>query len=478
MTREKKKRKRSIFSRLVTSYVLFLAGTLIIYLVIVVAYLIYLGNGNIDNASPQNLIRTDGTINDLEVLKRVGGWVEELDDAGNVINVIGEKRTDKYAYSVAEMAQLVDIGYVDYNSNGVVISRKDPGDKQYYSACARFAGDPKHTFLVFYPSDMVTYKATYMLTNGQNGGANGIFVMFLVVFMAEVVLISFYLKKHIDKPLKLLMAGMDEVSEGKRDVVIDYSTDREFENIRDRFNLMAEKLKESEDEKHRVEQSRNQMLLELAHDIKNPIASIKGSICALEEGLVSEEKRPEYYRMIRMKAERITNLTDDMNTSLKMESDDYKLNPEKTDICELIRRICVESYEDLTEGGRDFDIDIPEEPIYAEVDPQLFSRVINNLLGNAGKYNVTGENIGIKVSGDEEHFSVEVSDDGEPISEEFVPRLFEAFSRGDKTRRTDGGTGLGLAISRKIVEKHGGTLEYYRNNELNGLNVFSVVLSY
>ena len=471
MTREKSKRKRSIFSRLVTSYVLFLAGTLIIYLAIVVAYLIYIGNGSIDNASPQTIIRTDGTINDLEVLNRVGGWVEELDDDGNVINVIGEKKTDKNSYSVAEVAELVDIGYVDYNSNGVVISRNLPGDKRYYSACARRAGNPGHTFLVFFPSDTVSYKATYMLTNGQNGGANGIFIMFLVVFMAEVVIISFYLKKHIDKPLKLLMAGMDEVSEGKRDVVIDYSTDREFENIRDRFNLMAKKLKESEEEKHRVEQSRNQMLLELAHDIKNPIASIKGSICALEEGLVTEEKKPEYYRTIRMKAERITNLTDDMNTSLKMESDDYKLNPEKTDICEFVRRICVESYEDLTEGGRDFDIDIPDEPIFAEVDPQLFSRVINNLLGNAGKYNVTGENIGIKLFRKDERICIEVFDDGEPISEEFIPRLFEAFSRGDKTRRTDGGTGLGLAISRKIVEKHGGTLGYSRNE---GLNVFSV----
>jgi signal transduction histidine kinase len=474
MTREKRKRKRSIFSRLVTSFVVFLAGTLLIYLAIVVAYLIYLGNGSIDNASPQTLVRNDGTINDLEVLNRVGGWVEELDESGNVINVIGEKKTDKDSYSVAEMAELVDIGYVDYNSNGVVVTRRDPGDKRYYSACARFAGDPRHTFLVFYPSDMVTYKATYMLTNGTNGGANGIFIMFLVVFIAEVVAISFYLKKHIDKPLKLLMAGMDEVSEGKRDVVIDYSTDREFENIRDRFNLMAKKLKESEEEKHRVEQSRNQMLLELAHDIKNPIASIKGSICALEEGLVGEEKRPEYYRTIRMKSERICTLIDDMNTSLKMESDDYKLNPENTDVCELVRRICVEFYEDLTEGGRDFDIDIPDEPIFTEVDPQLFVRVIHNLLANAGKYNVTGQNIAVKVSRDEGRILVEVSDDGEPIAEEFIPRLFEAFARGDKTRKTDGGTGLGLAISRKIMEKHGGTLDYHRADELN---VFSVALS-
>ena len=74
-------------------------------------------------------------------------------------------------------------------------------------------------------------------------------------------------------------------------MVLDYKTDKEFEDIRDRFNLMAEKLKESEKEKHKIQQNRNQMLLELAHDIKNPVASIKSSVSALEEGLVAEDKK-------------------------------------------------------------------------------------------------------------------------------------------------------------------------------------------
>jgi signal transduction histidine kinase len=152
----------------------------------------------------------------------------------------------------------------------------------------------------------------------------------VALFLLEVLLISSYLKRHIDKPLKLLMQGMDEVSEGKRDVVLEYKTDKEFEDIRDRFNLMAEKLRESENEKHKLQQNRNQMLLELAHDIKNPVASIKSSVSALEEGLVAEDKKDDYYRRIDMKAERIRTLIEDMNTSLKLESDDYKLSLEKS----------------------------------------------------------------------------------------------------------------------------------------------------
>ena len=464
---KKTKRQKSIFSRLVKSYVLFLAGSLVIYMIAAFLMLSYLGNGKIDNVSPQTVVKSDGTLNDLEVLSRVGGWVEELDSEGNVVEVYGDRKTDRDHYNLADMAELLDMGYVMYGSSGIIVSEHNPAENIEYSGIVRYVGEPKRIFLVCYPYDMISYKMTYNITNEGNNNALVFLGVMGVLFIIEVMLISLYLKKHIEKPLKLLMDGMDEVSEGERDVVLEYNTDKEFEDIRDKFNRMAEKLKESEDEKHRIEQNRNQMLLELAHDIKNPVASIKSSVCALEEGLVDEDKKADYYKKIEMKAERIRTLTEDMNTSLKMESDDYKLNLEKADVCEIIRRICVEFYEDITSTGKDFDIDIPDEALTAEIDVQLFGRVINNLLANANKYNSTGKNITVKVYKEGDQIVTEVMDDGEAIEEEFVPRLFEAFSRGDTTRKTDGGTGLGLAISHKIIKKHQGTLKYIRVGDMN-----------
>ena len=471
---KKRAKQKSIFSRLVKSYILFLIVTIILYLAVAIALLMYLGNGRLGNASPQTVVKYDGTITDMEVLERIGGWVEKLDESGKVVDVVGQKKTDKYSYDIPELANLLDMGYVAYNSNGLIISQYDSSEKKAYSACARYVGNTKRVFLVFYPADMVTYRMSYMLSN-ENGRMDlGFLAIFAVLFIAEIVGISFYLKRHIEMPLKFLMQGMDEVSAGKRDVVIDYITDKEFEGIRERFNSMAEKLKESEDKRHQVEQSRNLMLLELAHDIKNPIASIKGSICALEEGIVPKEKIDDYYKTIEMKAERIRALTEDINTSLKMESDDYKLNLENTDICELVRRICAEFYEEITATGKEFDIDIPDEPIFTEVDAQLMRRAINNLLGNANKYNETGNNIGVRVNDDQGRMIIDVYDDGEAIAKDFAGRMFDSFSRGDSTRKTDGGTGLGLAISRKIVEKHHGTLEYKRDA---GKNCFTIQIT-
>jgi len=466
-----KKRKKSIFSRLVISYAVFLILSLILYLVVALIFLVKMGGGDVSNLSPQSIVREDGTITDLSVLERNGGWVEELDAEGNVITTYGEPKFSKESYTITELASLLDLGYVDYDQYGVVVKNQQEQISKDYTACIRSVSDPERIFIVVFPSEMVSYKITFNIDNEGNNGAITFLLVLAALFLTEVLIISFYLKRHIDKPLRHLKEGMDEVSEGKRDIVLDYNTDKEFDEIRDRFNRMAEKLKESEEEKHEIEQRRNQMLLELAHDIKNPVASIKSSICALNEGLVSEEKTKDYYRSIEMKAERIKTLTEDMNTSLKLESDAYNLQFEEADVCEIARRICVEFYEDITATGKDFDIDIPDEPLKSMVDEKLFGRVINNLLANANKYNSTGKWIGVGIHKDADDIVIEVMDDGEPIDEEFVPKMFEEFARGDKTRKTDGGTGLGLAISRKIVEKHQGTLKYIL---AEGKNCFSV----
>ena len=97
--------------------------------------------------------------------------------------------------------------------------------------------------------------------------------------------------------------------------------------------------------------------------------------------------------------------------------------------------------------------------------------MVGNLLSNANKYNETGKNIVLRLMRKEGQTLIEVLDDGTAIDAAFVPRMFEEFSRGDETRKTDGGTGLGLAIARKIMEKHHGTLKYARKD---GMNCFSV----
>jgi len=222
-----------------------------------------------------------------------------------------------------------------------------------------------------------------------------------------------------------------------------------------------------------MERQKSQMLLELSHDIKTPIATIKSYANALEEGLVPEEKKQNYYRTIDAKAERVKNLSEDMFVMLKMDNPEYEINAEQTDLCEYLRRICVEYYDEITDADFEFEIDIPDEPVNIMADKGLMNRVIANLLDNAMKYNYSGKYIGVRLIQDRDKVIMDVSDDGKEIEEKFAARLFEAFARGDAARKTDGGTGLGLAITQLIVKRHGGTVEYLRDA---GKNIFRVTL--
>ena len=215
---------------------------------------------------------------------------------------------------------------------------------------------------------------------------------------------------------------------------------------------------QKESEKRIKEQ--NLMYAAIAHDLKTPMTSVQGFAKALSEGKVSDEEKKEIYDIIYAKSNTMNDMINTLFEYSKLGTQEYKPIPESFDICSLVRDIAAENYTEFEEHGIELDIDIPDEPIMCMLDKKLFGRVINNLLGNANKYNHTGKEVGIKLYKDSDNVVIEVTDDGEAIDEEFVPRMFEAFARGDKTRKTDGGTGLGLGISRKIVEKHKGTLKY------------------
>ena len=186
------------------------------------------------------------------------------------------------------------------------------------------------------------------------------------------------------------------------------------------------------------------------------------------------EKIQEYYHIIDVKADRVRALSEDMFVMLKMDNPNYHLQLEHLDLCEYLRKLCAEYYDEITSKGLEFEVDIPEEKVERKLDAGLFARVVENLLSNAGKYNKTGKLVGVRLVQKNEDIIFEVRDDGEAINEDFVNQMFRAFTRGDSARKTDGGTGLGLAISRIIVEKHGGTIRYLREKDEN---VFRVTLA-
>ncbi len=408
----------------------------------------------------------------IEILEKMGGWVEELEEGGregmvsasgtdqggsyHVIRIYGEKKNDSHIYSAQDLLELT----APY------------GETAYIGFFVQPENSPQK-FLCFYDRAVMQVSATVNLNYVEDYGIPDIFILFFPSALLEILLISLYLKRKIKNPLDRIMAGMEDLKSGNTGARIDIKTEAEFEKIVDTFNLMAQQLEDEKAQKELLIRKKNQMLLELSHDIRTPVATIKSYANALEAGLVPEERIESVYRTIDRKADRVEKLSGDMFMMLKMDNPDYELRMETVNLCELLRQLCVEYYDEITEAGFDFVIDIPDREIPVSADVDLLSRVISNLLSNALRYNKSGKVIAVSMSGESGKAVLSVSDDGEEVDRAFAGQMFHAFSRGDLSRKTDGGTGLGLAISRIIMEKHGGSIGYCRRD---GKNVFAAML--
>ncbi len=234
--------------------------------------------------------------------------------------------------------------------------------------------------------------------------------------------------------------------------------------------IVAEEVEKNEKQEEEIraqyERARNLMLSDIAHDLRTPITTISGYAKALNDGLVtSDEKRMEYLEVIQNKAERMSDLITLLFDYVRLDSDNFSLHIEKTNVSELLRENAAFFYADLEEKKMEFEIEIPEEIVELNVDRLQFSRVIGNLINNALKHNEAGTTISIKLKIEKNNIQIIVKDNGKMISPLIAEHIFEPFVVEDASRESKGGSGLGLSIAKKIVEMHGWTIELLQDFE-------------
>jgi signal transduction histidine kinase len=284
-------------------------------------------------------------------------------------------------------------------------------------------------------------------------------MQFIVLCICDVLILSHWVKKKVKKPLNYIERGFQDISNGNLNIKLCLPSEKEFEVIQQSFNIMVDKLKTSIEDKENAEQSEKLMLLNLSHDIKTPLSTIKGYATALSEGYVTDEdKKNQYYHTISLKAERISGLVDELFELLKLENKKYEVTMQRIDINEFLRETIVEYYDEIQEKGLKLEIDISEAECFKMINIQLMKRAIGNLLINAMKYSPQDTTITITSENDGEKVLLVVQDEGAGIPEQIKNNLFEPFVLGDNARKTTGGTGLGLAIVKAIIEKHDGVI--------------------
>ena len=280
--------------------------------------------------------------------------------------------------------------------------------------------------------------------------------IFIVVYIVCIILFVMLLRKKVKKPLKKLEDAMYSLAEGKSKSLIEYRGPKEFVQICDAFNIMVNKLENSEIEKDRLSNDKQRILSDISHDLKTPITTIQGYSKALVDGVISKNDLDKYLNIIYAKSTRLNDLINMFYEYSKLEHPDFQLVFNEVDLSECIRSYLAVKYEDLLDAGFDLEVNIPDEVLLCNIDKVQFLRILDNLLGNSVKHNPKGTTIYFELIRENDNYKIIVADNGVGISEEISKNIFDAFTVGDESRTNKEGSGLGLAIAKNIVHLHGG----------------------
>ena len=218
------------------------------------------------------------------------------------------------------------------------------------------------------------------------------------------------------------------------------------------------KLKRSEIESLKKEDLyRKEFVGNVAHELKTPLFAIEGYISNLLDGAMDDkELLKKYLKRAEKSVDRLTYIIKDLDLITQLESSTLKLQITSFDIVKLTEEI-IEDLE-ISASKKNIKIifnKIYENEILVDADRNRIEQVLTNLITNSINYGVEKGTTEISFESDQENIMVKVNDNGEGISEENMPRLFQRFFRVDVSRsRSQGGSGLGLAIVKHIIDAH------------------------
>ena len=209
----------------------------------------------------------------------------------------------------------------------------------------------------------------------------------------------------------------------------------------------------------RLEAVRRDFVANVSHELKTPVTSIKGFAETLEDGALDDPAAAHrFVRIISGQADRLNSIIEDLLalSTLEQSGDSPLLQLEEADLCDVVAVALEVCGPKAAAKSIELREDCPGR-LLARVSPPLLEQAVVNLIDNAAKYSAEGSTVVVTLEERGDEVVVSVTDEGQGIPREHLPRLFERFYRVDKARSRDlGGTGLGLAIVKHVAQIHGG----------------------
>lgn len=282
------------------------------------------------------------------------------------------------------------------------------------------------------------------------GGQVRITIISFAIALVVAAALAFLLARKVSRPVRQLADIIRKLSSGNYDSRVPVESGDEIGVLAGHVNLLAETL-----EKNRT--ARQRWMADIAHELRTPVAILKGEVEALADGV-----RPADERMsasIHEEIDQLSKLVDDLQTLAMSDAGALNIRKEAVDLSELLRQ-SVDAYRDRL-ADRSISVDLQlAETRHVLADPQRLRQLLLNLLENCNRYVQEGGRVRLVLAQLANGVEITLEDSGPGLEPDQLGRLFERFYRAEGSRsRSSGGSGLGLSICKNIVEAHGGSIQ-------------------
>ncbi|TLS37098.1 HAMP domain-containing sensor histidine kinase [Pseudalkalibacillus caeni] len=381
----------------------------------------------------------------IQQLKKTESWVQVLDENGTVV-------FEKYAPEAAP-AHYTPAKLIFYHKYGGAIK----GNTIFVGTADR--GEREFSYIMGFPVEKVSKAGSF--TFSPETIQKDLFRMFLIIVGVIVLIatvIGYLFSRKMATPLLKIIRAIQGLASGTYEGGL--KEKGLYKEVYKNLNGLSATLKANEIERQRLEKVREEWITNITHDVKTPLASIKGyseMLMEYETDLTPDEKL-QYTRIIQEKANYIEGLTEDLKITYQLNQSVLPLKKEKGNLTDTIRETIISilnhpGYEEVP-----IHFESESEEIIFYYDEKLIQRMLSNLIYNAIVHNPAGTDIEVSVANHNGIF-LTIKDNGAGIEEAEIDRLFERYYRGTNTGEAHKGSGLGMAIAKQIIEAHDGSVE-------------------
>lgn len=314
------------------------------------------------------------------------------------------------------------------------ISRKTLSNSENEHYATIFAAAPVSTVASLLSTVTKIFLASALLP---------LLLMFLVIYTMTY---------RLTKPLKLMSKASRAMAKGDFSKRIPVTSDDEIGELAVAFNMMTNSLSKSEG-------IRKSFVANVSHELKTPMTTISGFITGILDGTIEPDKHTYYLNIVSDEVKRLSRLVESMLSMSKLESGEFKLNPELFDFYELLCNVVISQEQRIEERKINIEGLDTLPNLSVNFDRDLIHQAIYNLVDNAIKFTPDGGKISFTLSKENKNLVFTIENSGVGIPQKDLPFIFERFYKVDKSRSAaKNSTGLGLYIVKTIITAHSGTI--------------------